>query len=145
MENKEKATPRTLNIETNDEFKINPSERIRLLAKEKGIMLKDVAEALDIKGMVLSEWLSKKEIPPLDRLGEIADCLDTDVRYLLTGKHEHYYEEVSEENREMLKNFNELSTVRQTEVREYIKLLLKAEKSEVQQFRIKWQTGNNGI
>ena len=95
--------------------------------------------------MVLSEWLSKKEIPPLDRLGEIADCLDTDVRYLLTGKHEHYYEEVSEENREMLKNFNELSTVRQTEVREYIKLLLKAEKSEVQQFRIKWQTGNNGI
>ena len=58
MENKEKATPRTLNIETNDEYKINPSERIRLLAKEKGMMLKDVAEALDIKVMVLSEWLS---------------------------------------------------------------------------------------
>ena len=71
MENKEKATPRTLNIETNDEFKINPSERIRLLAKEKGIMLKDVAEALDIKGMVLSEWLSKKEIPPLYNLNSL--------------------------------------------------------------------------
>ena len=38
MENKEKATPRTLNIETNDEFKINPSERISIRYKGNGFI-----------------------------------------------------------------------------------------------------------
>lgn len=139
MEKEKNLTPDILDVEIKDGYVVTPSERIRLLAKIRGVHLKDLAKELNVNKTALFGWLSNKDIPPFNRLGEIADYFDVDVRYLVTGKHEVRYSEIPEETREMIKKYNELSEVRKSEIREYINHLLEAEKSDKQQFKIKWQ------
>lgn len=131
-----------LNVENkeclaSDMFQMTPSERIKYLAKEKNVSLKEVALDLDIEQSTLLTWLAKKELPPLSKLNQIANYFDTSVRFITTGHHEINYRELENVDRKMMQNFHELSEVRKAEIREYVKILLNAEKSENQTFRIK--------
>lgn len=120
-----------------DMFQLTPAERIKYLAKEKNVSMKEVAMELNIEQATLLTWLSKKELPPLNKINQIADYFDTDVRFIATGHHEVHYREIPEEDKRMMQNFNELSETRKAEIREYIKILLDAEKSENQTFVVK--------
>lgn len=120
-----------------DMFHLTPADRIKYLAKAKNVYLKDIAKYLNVDQATIVAWLSRRELPPLNRINQIADFLDTDVRFIVTGRHEITFSEFPEEDKAMMKNYYELSETRKAEIREYIKILLDAEKSDNQMFKVK--------
>ena len=58
------------------------SNRIKSLARERGVMLKDILSACDLNINSLSQMSDKKGLSPFS-LGKIADYLDCSVDYLL--------------------------------------------------------------
>jgi len=58
------------------------SNRIKALARERGVMLKDILSACDLNINSLSQMSDKKGLSSFS-LGKIADYLDCSVDYLL--------------------------------------------------------------
>ena len=61
----------------------NTAERIKLIAKSKGISVKEMLEACHLNKNTLSSMLSRGSWPQANNLGFIADYLDCSVDYLL--------------------------------------------------------------
>lgn len=117
--------------------KMEFGERLKYIMEQNDITPQQIAAHFEIASSTVMNWIRKKSMLPIERIGELADFLHTDVRFLLTGSHEERVEDLSPEDEKMLREFRQLSEVRQAEVREYIKIILRAEKSEDQLFVVK--------
>lgn len=62
-------------------------ERLESILKEKGITKTELANKIGIRRPTLSEWKKNGAIPAGDVCVKIAEYLDVDVEYLITGKH----------------------------------------------------------
>jgi transcriptional regulator with XRE-family HTH domain len=59
--------------------------RLKELRKKKGWTQKELASKVSIRFSQLNKYESGLHAPPLDKLVELAEVLDTDLDYLLTG------------------------------------------------------------
>ena len=59
--------------------------RIKAVLAEKSILSKDLAKHLDVKEETASRWGSNFAQPSIERLFQIAEFLDVDVRTLLVS------------------------------------------------------------
>lgn len=59
--------------------------RLKELRKKKGWTQKELASKVGIRFSQLNKYESGLHAPPLDKLVEFAEVLDTDLDYLLTG------------------------------------------------------------
>jgi len=57
-----------------------------MLLKEKGLKVSDVARGAGIPYSTLSDWKAGRYIPKSDKLQKLANYLDVDINYLLTGE-----------------------------------------------------------
>lgn len=62
-------------------------ERITELRKQNNISQVQLAKALGISRQAVSKWENDQAIPDMLRLIRLADLLDTDTEYLITGNH----------------------------------------------------------
>lgn len=120
-----------------DVRKMEFGERLKYIMEQQNTSPQLVAAHFGVASGTVMNWIRKKSMLPMERIGELADFLHTDVRFLLTGSHEERLEDLSPEDEKMLREFRQLSEVRQAEVREYIKIILRAEKSEDRLFVVK--------
>ena len=60
--------------------------RLKLVLVEKKRTAKWLAQELGVSPVTLSKWCSNTTQPSLQTLDKIADILEVDPRYLLTGK-----------------------------------------------------------
>ncbi len=60
-------------------------ERISRLRQEKDLTQINLAEKLGISSQAISKWERGQSFPDLSRLDELAELLEADVGYLLTG------------------------------------------------------------
>ena len=72
-------------IMTNDEIKKAFGKRVKELRKQRRWTQKDLAGRLGIRFALLNKYEGGLHVPPLDKLIELADALDTSVDFLLTG------------------------------------------------------------
>ena len=61
-------------------------ERISRLRQEKELTQIALAEKLGISSQAISKWERGQSFPDLSRLDELAELLEADVGYLLTGR-----------------------------------------------------------
>lgn len=62
------------------------------LMGQKGVKMKDVADATGISPSSLSDWKSGRYVPKADKLQRIADYFGVSIAYLMNGKEsEGYY------------------------------------------------------
>lgn len=61
----------------------NIAERIKLIAKQKNITIKEMLSACELSKNAISSMLSGGSIPKSENLAKIADYLDCSVDYLL--------------------------------------------------------------
>lgn len=64
-------------------YPANVAERIKFLAKNKKISVKQMLEDCEMNKNVLSTMLSRGSMPKADNVARIADYLDCSVDYLL--------------------------------------------------------------
>lgn len=62
------------------------AKRLRVAFAEKGVSQKDVAKALGISQPALSKYLAGKNLPTIDKAAQLAELLDVDLFYLITGR-----------------------------------------------------------
>ena len=62
-------------------------ERITELRKQNNISQAQLAKALEISRQAVSKWENDQAIPDMLKLIRLADLLDTDTEYLVTGNH----------------------------------------------------------
>lgn len=62
---------------------VNTAERIKLIAKSKNIIVKDMLEKCELNKNVLSTMISRGSWVQANNLAKIADYLDCSVDYLL--------------------------------------------------------------
>ncbi len=60
-------------------------ERISRLRQEKELTQINLAEKLGISSQAISKWECGQSFPDISRLDELAELLEADVAYLLTG------------------------------------------------------------
>ncbi|MFD2203165.1 helix-turn-helix domain-containing protein [Shivajiella indica] len=65
--------------------KIKRYNRIKAVLADSGKSNKDIAEHFKIQEETVSRWMSNKAQPSLQRLFEIAEFLDVDVRILIVS------------------------------------------------------------
>lgn len=61
-------------------------ERITETRKEQNISQGQLAKALDVSRQAVSKWENDQASPDTLKLIQLAECLDTDVEYLATGR-----------------------------------------------------------
>lgn len=61
-------------------------DRVKALAREKGISQAIVAEACGVQYGTFRNWLSKSTIPPLDVASGLAGYFNVSIDYLTWGK-----------------------------------------------------------
>lgn len=61
-------------------------ERITDLRKEKNLSQGDLAQALDVSRQAVSKWENDQSSPDTIKLIRLAELLDTEVEYLVTGR-----------------------------------------------------------
>ncbi len=59
--------------------------RIAALRNQHGLMLKEMAAKLDVGFSVYTKWEYGLHVPPVEKLIQLAEILQTTVDYLLTG------------------------------------------------------------
>jgi transcriptional regulator with XRE-family HTH domain len=79
--------------------------RLKELRKAKGWTQKELASKVDIRFSQLNKYESGLHAPPLEKLVELAEVLDTDLDYLLTGNRS---EGVPLRSTRLLERFREL-------------------------------------
>jgi len=60
-------------------------KRIAALRNQHGLMLKEMAAKLDVGFSVYTKWEYGLHVPPVEKLIQLAEILQTTVDYLLTG------------------------------------------------------------
>lgn len=80
-------------------------ERIRALARNKGLSLTALEEKLFFGNGTIGKW--SKQSPSSDKLLKVANYLETSVDYLLTGKEKA--PSLSEDAQELLNIYTDLS------------------------------------
>jgi transcriptional regulator with XRE-family HTH domain len=66
--------------------RIEIGKRIRLARKARGLKQADVSKHLGIDRVNVTQWESGDTAPARERLPVLADLLDVDVSWILTGK-----------------------------------------------------------
>lgn len=59
--------------------------RVKDLRKQKGLMQKQLADKISVSAPQLNKYEGGLHIPPVDKLIQLAEVLDTTVDFLLTG------------------------------------------------------------
>lgn len=70
---------------TDFDLKKTIGTRIAALRNQHGWMLKEMAAKLDVGFSVYTKWEYGLHVPPVDKLIQLAELLQTTVDYLLTG------------------------------------------------------------
>jgi len=96
--------------------------RLKELRKAKGWTQKELASKVEIRFSQLNKYESGLHAPPLEKLVELADVLDTDLDYLLTGSRS---EGVPIRSTRLLERFRELEDF-SSEDREMVMKLIDA-------------------
>ena len=103
----------------------NIAERIKLIAKQKNISIKDMLFACELSKNAISSMLSGGSNPKSENLAKIADYLDCSVDYLL-GRTDTPTAPM--ENSELDTLYNQLDNEDKIELRGIIKGMLHADK-----------------
>lgn len=99
--------------------------RLAALIKQRGKTQKYVLEQLGISKSTFDGWRQRGSTPNAETVQKIADYFGVSVAYLL-GKEDK--EEAATENAGAIPNFEKLTDANKEKVREYVELLLTAQK-----------------
>lgn len=99
--------------------------RLAALIKRRGKTQKYVLEQLGISKSTFDGWRQRGSTPNAETVQKIADYFGVSVAYLL-GKEEK--EEAATESAGAIPNFEKLTDANKEKVREYVELLLTAQK-----------------
>ncbi len=94
------------------------------LLDEKGLKNADVARATGISNMTLSDWKNGKSTPKQDKLMKIAEFLDVNLEYLMTGK-EIPNASLTDDFTMLIEFYNSSNKDGQTRIMEYAKMIAK--------------------
>lgn len=103
------------------------AERIKLRAKTKNILIKDMLDACEMNKNALSTMLSRGSWPQANNIAKVADYLECSIDYLLgrtdrpeiQQKSEHLQEITSMESN-LLSMFNMLSSEQQEDIFDFV-------------------------
>ena len=102
---------------------------IRALAKEKGVSsLTKLEEMLGLGNGTIGKWV--KQSPSCDKLGLVADFLSVSLDYLYYGKEKSSPSELSEEEQELLRIYNNVSEREKGELIGYARRMLETSSPE---------------
>lgn len=79
------------------------NKRMFDIMEKENIKLIDLAQYLQISKSVVSTWKKRGNNPPAEYIERICDLLKVEIEYLITGKNK---KDLSENEKELLKNFN---------------------------------------
>lgn len=109
---------------------MNISQRIFEIMALKHYKQKDLAEAAGISTSAISDWKKKGTNPAVENISAIADFLNVDISYLISGKEKKASSiELSTEEHELLDNFNKLSEKSKGKVLERAEMLAEISQS----------------
>ena len=118
-----------INIEKKDDYKrirrLEAYARFMEILDKKGLTPYNVGKNTDISTATLSDWKSGKSMPKNDKMEKIADYLDVDKDYILTGEEKPDPMRVGKEHAELLKMYEMLTSDEKEQTLTTMKLFLK--------------------
>ena len=99
------------------------------LLKERNLKPSDVSRITGISGATLSDWKSGRSVPKADKLKMIADFFEVPLEYLMTGV-QPAAASLDPRRKELLSLFDQLNSIGQDKVMEYLDDLVRSGKYE---------------
>ena len=100
-----------------------------MILSQKNLTQKNFSKLINVNEKTVSAWKKNNSLPPLDKISNISDCLGVSVDYLLTGKEKNSsIPKLSDEEQELLYNYNKLSNINKERILEIMKALTEIEK-----------------
>ncbi len=101
---------------------ISIGNRIKEKQEEHHFKQKEIVEKTGISKSAMSNYISGNRVPDTETILKLSYILETSVEWLLTGKSTN--ENYTEEERDIIKNFRELSEKNKGKVGGYIQALI---------------------
>lgn len=105
------------------------SDRLDKVLRERKITQKELAEKIGIRRPTISDWKKNGACPTIDVALRIADFLNVDCRWLVTGE-ESEKVTLSQEEKKLLAAWDELSQADKEEIEMLIDFKSKAAKAK---------------
>lgn len=103
------------------------SERIEFLLKENNEKRVHLAEILGLPNQAFTNWKKRGNIPSATIVLQIAEHFNVSMEWLLTGQEAK--NDISQEDKELLENYHQLSTDNQAVIQGTMQLMLQQGKS----------------
>ncbi len=110
---------------------MNISDRIFEIMNKKGIKNNVLAEHLNVKPQIITNWKTRGTTPPMEYLPAICEVLGVSWEYLITGTESNEY--LLPEEKELIKQFRTLPIEALNEIKKFIEYQIykcKGEKHE---------------
>lgn len=104
------------------------NDRIFKIMKKKGIKNNALAEKLNVKPQIITNWKTRGTTPPMEYLPTICKVLEVSWEYLITGEESKKYFTPKEEH--LVKQFRKVPEEAQSEIEKFIEFQIYKSKGE---------------